>query len=271
MNNAPQTVDELEDHLSQPSDAVIEMFSQMAGDVIFLGVGGKMGPTMARMARRASDAAGTNRRVIGVSRFSNPDLRQRLESWDVETIACDLLDAEAVNALPAADHVIYMSGMKFGSSGAAPLTWAMNCYAPSLVARKYRDSRIAAFSTGNVYGMVPADGSGSVETDSLHPDGEYAITTMGRERIFEYFSETLSLPVAIIRLNYATELRYGVLVDIAQQVFAGRPVDVTMNRVNVIWLRDANAMTLLSLERSYRRQTVEAAVESLANSTLWRA
>jgi nucleoside-diphosphate-sugar epimerase len=212
-----------------------------------LGAGGKMGPTLARMARRASDAAGVRRRVIAASRFSDAPLRERIESWGVETIACDLLDEQAVAALPAAPHVIFMSGMKFGASSNPALTWAMNCYVPALVCRHFRRSRFVVFSSGNVYGLVPADSTGSRESDVLDPLGEYAITVLGRERMFEHFSRTLGVPVATLRLNYSTELRYGVLVDLAHNVWAERPVDLSMPTVNVIWQADANAMTLAAL------------------------
>ena len=245
---APQSVAELEDQLSTPSPRAIEVLGGLDGDLILLGVGGKMGPTLARMARRASDAAGVQRRVIGVSRFSSGDLRRRLESWGVETIAANLLRDEDVAALPDAAYVICMTGLKFGASQNPGLTWATNCYLPALVCRRYRDSRIVAFSTGNVYGMVPVASGGSVETDPLRPDGEYAMTALGRERMFEYFSRDQNhnqkIPVALLRLNYATELRYGVLVDLAQQVWHEQPIDVSIGHVNVIWLADANAMTL---------------------------
>lgn len=247
---APQCVDELETLLSEPDAAVIESLAALDGDLVLLGVGGKMGPTMARMARRALDAAGSKRRVIGVSRFGKGDLRQKLNDWGIETIACDLLDEEAVAQLPEAPLVISMSGFKFGATQNPSYSWAMNCYAPAVICQRYRHSRIVAFSTGNVYGPVPitsVDGTlnfGSQEGDSLQPDGEYAMTAVGRERMYEHFSRTLNIPLVLLRLNYATELRYGVLVDLAQDIAASRPVDVSMSRVNVIWLADANRMAL---------------------------
>jgi nucleoside-diphosphate-sugar epimerase len=154
------------------------------------------------------------------------------------------LNEAEVDRLPEVPLVIYMMGMKFGASRNPALTWAMNCYAPALVCRKYRASRIVAFSSGNVYGMVPADSTGSRETDSLEPTGEYSMTVLGRERMFQYFSEKLEIPTALLRLNYATELRYGVLVDIAREVLAGNPIDLSVPTVNVIWQAEANAMTL---------------------------
>jgi nucleoside-diphosphate-sugar epimerase len=247
---APQSVDELEEHLSEPDASVIETLAKFDSDIVFLGVGGKMGPTMARMAKRAYDAAGIRRRVIGVSRFSSGNLRERLESWGVETIPCDLLDEDAVATLPETPLVMSMSGFKFGVTQNPSYSWAMNCYAPAVICKHYRRSRIVAFSTGNVYGPVPIthpDGSpnlGSRETDELRADGEYAMTAIGRERMYEHYSRTLDIPLCLLRLNYATELRYGVLVDLALDIAAGRAVDVSMSRVNVIWLADANRMAL---------------------------
>ena len=233
--------------LSEPDEPTIRSLAAVQGDILVLGVGGKMGPTLARMARRASDAAGIARRVIGVARFSSPHLEKRLNSWGVETIRCDLLDRAALSALPGVPNIVFMAGMKFGSTGQESLTWAMNSFLPGLVCERFPKSRIAAFSTGNVYGLSPITKAGSCETDSLNPVGEYAMSCLGRERLFEHFSRTLSIPVSIIRLNYATELRYGVLVDIAQRVFSGKPVSLSMGYLNAIWQGDANAMSLQSL------------------------
>lgn len=233
--------------LSEPDEPTIRSLAALQGDILVLGVGGKMGPTLARMARRAADAAGISRRVIGVARFSSPQLESQLNSCGVETIRCDLLDRRALSALPDAPNIIYMAGMKFGSTGQESLTWAMNSFLPGLVCERFSQSRIAAFSTGNVYGLSPVTKAGSQETDALNPVGEYAMSCLGRERMFGHFSRTLSIPVSIIRLNYATELRYGVLVDIAQRVFSGKPVSLSMGYLNAIWQGDANAMSLQSL------------------------
>ena len=206
-----------------------------------------MGPPLAWLAKRASDEAGVARRVLGVSRFSSDQTRRQLDEWGIETIACDLLDRESVARLPDAPHVVCMTGLKFGASDNPPRTWAMNCYLPALIAERFRDSRIAAFSSGNVYGPVTPDSGGSVESDPPNPIGEYAITVLGRERMFEYFSRQFDLPMTLLRLNYATELRYGVLVDLAQRVLLEQPIELAMGYVNVIWQAEANSMALASL------------------------
>lgn len=207
-----------------------------------------MGPTMARMARRATDLAGMSRRIIGVSRFSSISLSESLNRGGIETIRCDLLDEDAVARLPEAPNVISMSGFKFGSQSNPSMTWAMNCYVPAIVSRRFRASRIVSFSSGNIYAHVPVSSGGSVETDDPRPVGEYAISVLGRERMFEYFSRALSIPMALLRLNYATELRYGVLVDLARGVWNNQEIDVSMGHVNVIWQAEANAMSLQMLE-----------------------
>jgi nucleoside-diphosphate-sugar epimerase len=241
---------QLDDLLSAPSPAAIETMRQLEGDLIVLGVAGKMGPTLARMARRASDAAGVTRRVIGVSRFSEAAHEQALHEHGVETIRCDLLDEAAVSRLPDAPLVVYMAGRKFGSTGVESLTWAMNTWLPAVVCRRYADSRIAAFSTGNVYGLSPVGRGGSEESHAPAPVGEYAMSCLGRERMFEHFSRTHGTAVSILRLNYATEMRYGLIVDLARQVAAGTPIDLSMGHANVIWQGDANAMSLVALREA---------------------
>jgi nucleoside-diphosphate-sugar epimerase len=241
------TEEQLEGALSEPTDGVVEVLGRLEGDIILLGVGGKMGPTLARMAKRASDAAGVRRRVIGVSRFSSGD-DGLLQAHGVETVACDLLDADAVGRLPEAAHVIFLAGRKFGSTGDEATTWATNCSLPGVVCRKFRDSRIVAFSSGNIYGLVPVDGCGSREEDAPRPVGEYAMSCLGRERVFEYHSRTLGIPMVLVRLNYACEMRYGVLVDLARKVWDGEAIDLEMGFLNTIWQGDANAMALRALE-----------------------
>jgi nucleoside-diphosphate-sugar epimerase len=238
----------LDDLLSAPTEGVLETFRRMQGDVLILGVGGKMGPSLAQMARRASDAVGTPRRIIGVSRFSSGGLEQQLQRSGIETIPCDLLNADELAKLPDVPNVIFMAGMKFGSTGQESLTWAMNSYLPGMVCQKFRRSRIVAFGTGNVYPLSPVTLGGSIETDSPGPVGEYAMSCLGRERIIEHFSRTLSLPTAILRLNYAIAIRYGVLVDIAKSVWEEHPVSLAMGMVNVIWQADANAMALQAFD-----------------------
>jgi dTDP-4-dehydrorhamnose reductase len=240
-------ITELEDLLSTPTEATIQALDVLDGDIIILGAGGKMGPTLARMAKRASELSGVSRRVIAVSRFSSSKLEFQLQQWGVETVRCDLLDPKALSELPDAAHIVYMAGMKFGSTGQESLTWAINSFLPGLVSEKYRKSRIAVFSTGNVYGLSPVGRGGSQEDDTLNPVGEYAMSCLGRERIFEHFSRANHTTMSILRLNYAVELRYGVLVDIAQRVFAGRPIPLSMGYLNAIWQGDASAMSLQAL------------------------
>ena len=237
----------LETLLSEPTEHVVETLARVDGDIIVLGVGGKMGPTLARMARRAADLAGSARRVIGVSRFTTSSQETALHAHGVETIRCDLLDEDAVKGLPAAPNVIFMAGRKFGSTGGESLTWAMNCLVPAAACRRYASSRIVAFSTGNVYGLTGVGLKGSREQDIPQPVGEYAMSCLGRERVFEHFSRTHGTQVALLRLNYAVEMRYGILVDLAHQVLSGATVDLAMGYVNVIWQADANAMALAAL------------------------
>ena len=239
-----ENVEQLDELLSRPPAYLIDIFAKTPGDVIVLGVAGTMGVSLARMARRASDAAGTKRRLIGVARYSRADQQAELESHGVETIKADLLDQAQLDRLPEAPNVIYMPAMKFGSSGQESLTWAMNTFLAGMCARRYAKSRIVAFSTGNVYGLNPVALGGATENSRLDPRGDYAISCLGRERMFEHFSRVNGTPTALLRLNYSTEMRYGVLVDIAQKVFAGEEIDVSMGVFNAIWQGDANAMSL---------------------------
>jgi nucleoside-diphosphate-sugar epimerase len=248
MANRMDSLDQLEDRLSEPTPAVVETLRRLEGDLMVLGVAGKMGFSLARMAKRASDRAGVPRRVIGVARFSHAPVEVALRRHGVETVRCDLLDEAAVQRLPEAPNVLFMAGMKFGATGQEALTWAMNTHLPAIVCRRFPRSRTVAFSTGNVYGLVPAAGGGSVETDSPAPVGEYAMSCLGRERMFEHFSRTQGTPVALLRLNYACDLRYGVLVDLGQRILAGQPVDLGTPWFNTIWQGDANAMTLRCFE-----------------------
>jgi dTDP-4-dehydrorhamnose reductase len=250
-------VDHLDGLLSAPTDGVIDTFARLDGDVIILGVAGKMGPTLAWMARRAFDAAGrSNRRVIGVARFTSPATESWLRERGIETIRCDLLEPHAIGRIPEVANVVSMFAMKFGSTGQEHQTWAMNAFLPGQVALKYRRSRIVAFSTGNVYGLVPVSSAGSTETDKPGPVGEYAMSCVGRERILDHLSRSLAIPVALIRLNYAVEMRYGVLVDLARKVIARRPIDLAMGYFNVIWQADANAIALRAFDHVAAPPTV---------------
>ncbi|GHA18923.1 epimerase [Devosia pacifica] len=237
------TEEDLEELLSRPSDALIAELGELEGDISFLGVGGKMGPTMARMAKRAAP----NKRIIGIARFSEPGLREKLESWGIETVQCDLLDAESVDTLEKTANAVFMAGRKFGSSGNEALTWAMNVHCPALVAQAFRNSRIAVFSTACVYPFVNVLHGGATEQTPLDPPGEYANSCVGRERMFEHFAKVHGTKTSIIRLSYAIDMRYGVLHDIGSAVQAGRPVPLGNGHCNVIWQGDANEVALRSL------------------------
>ena len=243
-----ETEEQLEEKLATPNERDVALVRRLSGDILVLGAGGKMGPSLAKRCKRAIDVAGVAKRVIAVSRFSSVEARRELEAWGVETVSCDLLNRDEVERLPDCENVLYLAGRKFGSADRSDLTWASNTVAPAYAAHRYHASRIVAFSTGNVYPFVGLESAGSVESDALDPRGEYAQSCLGRERVFEYFSRELGTRCLIFRLNYAVDLRYGVLVDIARKVFDGQPVDLTVARFNVIWQGDANSYALRSLE-----------------------
>jgi len=242
-----ENLDRIRNYLVEPSDALVEKFKDLDGDILILGIGGKMGPDMAKMAKNAIDRAGIKKKVIGVSRFSSGNLRQELEDYGIETIACDLLEEKELNSLPDVKNIIYMAGKKFGTVGSEYLTWAMNAYLPGRVAEKFKNSRIVVFSTGNVYPLTPVKKGGASEEDPTGPVGEYAQSCLGRERVFEYFSRKYKIPMTFFRLNYANDLRYGVLYEIAKAVMEERPIDLSMGHVNIIWQGDANEYALQSL------------------------
>ena len=243
----PTNETELEDLLARPSAADVECMRRVSGDVLILGAGGKMGPTLARRIQRATQAANLKRRVIAVSRFDATEVRTALESAGIETIACDLLDRAQINRLPDCENVWFLAGRKFGSTKRSDLTWASNVYAPALVAERYRTSRVVVFSTGNIYPLVSMASGGSIESDMPAPQGEYAQSCLGRERIFEFFSREHGTRCLLFRLNYAVDLRYGVLVDIARRVYAGEPVNFSVAAFNVIWQGDANSYALRAI------------------------
>ena len=243
----PKSEQELDHVLAQPNAADLAFAQQLDGDTIVLGAGGKMGPTLALRLQKALREAGRNTQVLAASRFQSAEAVAVLRDGGVETLSCDLLDQAQVQSLPRVPNVLFLAGRKFGSAGDPELTWAMNTIVPAHVAHHYRDSRIVAFSTGNVYPFATPEQGGCVETDAPAPKGEYAQSCLGRERIFEYYSKHFNTPCLIFRLNYAIDLRYGVLVDIAQQVYAGKPVNLSVPSVNVLWQGDANSYAMRSL------------------------
>lgn len=237
----------LDDWMTRPSEALISFVATLKGPVIVLGAGGKMGPSLCVLLKRAAEATEVPLRVLAVSRFSKPQTRLWLDERGVETVACDLMDRAAVAALPDAEHVLYLVGLKFGTQSDPSTTWAINALVPPAVVERYAGKRIVALSSGNVYPMVPITSKGSLETDPLTPLGEYPNACVARERIFQYCSQQTDTPGVLVRLNYAVDLRYGVLVDLAQKIATGQPVDVTMGYLNCIWQRDANDMIIRAL------------------------
>jgi len=251
MNIYPDKISDLaalEDLLSLPTEASVKMFSDLEGDIMFLGIGGKIGPSLARMAKRACDKAKLEKRIYGVSLFESDQLRKQIEEIGIETFHGDLLDMNFIKSLPKARNVFFLAGMKFGSEENISLTWAVNSYMPALIAEHFKESNIVAFSTGCVYPLVPVESGGSLETDPPTPLGEYAQSCLGRERMFEYGSKKHQTKVCLIRLNYSVELRYGVLLDIATKVKSREAIDLSMGYFNVIWQGDMNDVVLRSLE-----------------------
>lgn len=242
-----ENLKQFEEDLLAPSPALIADIQKIQGNIMLLGIGGKMGPSMATLAVRAIRAAGIEKRVIGVSRFSDKEIEHSLNALGIETIACDLLDQEQLQKLPQVPNIIYLAGHKFGTTGNENFTWAMNTFLPGMVASHFKTSNIVAFSSGNVLPFVPVTDGGVSEEITPQPIGEYAQSCLGRERIFEYFSKKNGTPTLIYRLNYAVDFRYGVLVEIAKAVREQRPIDLTSQNVNMIWQGDANEIALRSL------------------------
>ena len=238
---------ELYNRLLQPSGELVAAIEKLKGDILIAGVGGKMGPALARAARQAISEAGIKKRVIGVARFNEPGLQQLLEQQGIETIKADLLNEVELQALPEVENVLYLAGMKFGTTGNESYTWAMNTYLPGRVAEKFKHANIVVFSTGNVYPLTDANGAGATEDTVPEPIGEYAQSCLGRERMFQYFSAKNNTPILIYRLNYANDVSYGILLEIARSVKEQRPIDLSMGGVNVIWQGDANEIALRCL------------------------
>ncbi|WP_114752126.1 NAD-dependent epimerase/dehydratase family protein [Pleomorphovibrio marinus] len=243
------TEEQLDELLSTPSDLLIQDLQSLKGDILILGVGGKMGPSLARLAVKAVKESGQHKKVFGVSRFSDTQLRKDLEATGVITIEADILEDNALEGLPDASNVIYMVGRKFGTSGQEHLTWAMNAYLPGKVAERYKNSKIVVFSSGNIYPMVPVVSGGATENTNPSPIGEYAQSCLGRERVFQYFSHLNKTPMLIYRLNYAVDLRYGNLLEIGEMVKSNMPIDLKVGHMNVIWQGDANEIALRALNK----------------------
>lgn len=233
--------------LLQPSDDLIADIAKLEGDILILGAGGKMGPALAKLAKQAIDKAGVNKKVIGVSRFSEPGLQDELNREGIETISADLLDDHELQALPDVKNVLYLAGTKFGTAGKESFTWAMNAYLPGRVAEKYKNSNIVVFSSGNIYHLTAVILGGATEDRLPEPVGEYAQSCLGRERVFQYSSLKYNTPILIYRLNYANDVSYGVLLEIAKTVKEKKPVDLSMGNVNVIWQGDANEIAIKAL------------------------
>jgi nucleoside-diphosphate-sugar epimerase len=237
----------LEEQWLSPSAALIEDIKKIEGDILILGAGGKIGPSIARLAKQAINEAGLDTRVIGVSRFSEPGLTAELNAEGIETIVADILEDHQLQALPEVENVLYLAGTKFGTSGNEPYTWAMNTYLPGRVAEKFRNSKIVVYSTGNVYPFTPVAAGGATEEMRADPVGEYGQSCLGRERMFQHFSSIYGTKLLIYRLNYAIDFKYGVLLEVAKSVLAGKAINLSTGHVNVIWQGDANEMAIRSL------------------------
>ena len=242
------TEEKLNEMLTTPSEKLVEDIKRIKGDIMVLGAGGKMGPTLCILAKNAVKKAGISKRVIAVSRFSDPMALELLHSNGVETISADLLDVDSLNSLPEVENVIFMAGRKFGTDGGSEyITWAMNSTMPSFVAYKFRKSNIVVFSSGNIYPLVPVSGGGCKETDAVCPSGEYPMSVLARERAFEYASHKYGTRVFNYRLNFAVDLRYGVVFDCAKKIMDGVPISLETPVFNFIWQGSANEIAIRGL------------------------
>ena len=265
------TLADIDNKLYTLNDEFVDDVRAINGDILILGAGGKMGPSLAKLTKLAIDAAQVKRKVIAVSRFNNKSAETEMNEQGIETISMDLLDDDSLQKLPEVENVIYMAGTKFGTTGNESTTWAMNAYLPGRVAQKFRHSRIVAFSTGNVYPLTSTSSKGPSEEHPVAPIGEYAQSCLGRERMFEYFSKTNGTPVLIYRLNYAIDLRYGVLLEIAKAVKSRKPIDLAMSHVNIIWQGDANQIAIRSLKLCSTPPTILNVTGVSALSVKWIA
>ncbi len=241
------TEEKLDQLLTEPSQALIDDMKKIKGDIMVLGAGGKMGPTLCILAKNAIARAGINKRVIAVSRFTDPIATELLHKHEVETISCDLLDVAKLNELPEVENVIYMAGRKFGTDGSEWQTWAMNATLPAFVVEKFKKSNIVVFSSGNIYPIVPLSSGGCTEKDKVGPIGEYTMSCLARERAFEYGANHFGTNIFIYRLNFAVDLRYGVLYDMADKIMKGQPISITTPVLNCIWQGSANEIAIRGL------------------------